>query len=83
MLQIGADETVELGKGQTKQEVDARGLGPVYLDYMQRVVTELKPLNRKLLYWGDIAMDDWRDDWATGWAWAAGGGGEWKAGSEG
>ena len=56
-LHIGADETVDLGLGQTKADVDARGLAPVYLDYMQRLVTALAPLHRKLLFWGDIAQD--------------------------
>ncbi|HEX4650515.1 MAG TPA: glycoside hydrolase family 20 zincin-like fold domain-containing protein [Granulicella sp.] len=56
-LHIGADETVDLGLGQTKADVDARGLAPVYLDYMQRLVTALQPLHRKLLFWGDIAQD--------------------------
>jgi hypothetical protein len=56
-LHIGADETVDLGLGQTKSEVDSRGLAPVYLDFLQRIVTALKPLNRKLLFWGDIAQD--------------------------
>jgi hexosaminidase len=56
-LHIGADETVDLGVGQTKADVDARGLAPVYLDFMQQIVTALKPLNRRLLFWGDIAQD--------------------------
>jgi hexosaminidase len=56
-LHIGADETVDLGLGQTKPDVDARGLAPVYLDYLQRLVTALQPLHRKLLFWGDIAQD--------------------------
>jgi hypothetical protein len=56
-LHIGADETVDLGLGQTKADVDARGLAPVYLDFMQRIVTALQPLHRKLLFWGDIAQD--------------------------
>ncbi|MEO6910782.1 MAG: beta-N-acetylhexosaminidase [Edaphobacter sp.] len=55
-LHVGADETSDLGTGQTKADVDARGLGAVYLDFMQRIVTALKPLNRKLLFWGDIAQ---------------------------
>jgi hexosaminidase len=55
-LHIGADETVDLGVGQTKADVDARGLGPVYLDFMQQVATALQPLHRKLLFWGDIAV---------------------------
>jgi hexosaminidase len=55
-LHIGADETVDLGRGQTKTDVDARGLDQVYLDFMQRIVTALQPLHRKLLFWGDIAQ---------------------------
>lgn len=54
-LHVGADETQNLGTGQTKADVDARGLNAVYLDFMQRIVTALKPLNRKILFWGDIA----------------------------
>jgi hypothetical protein len=56
-LHIGADETVDLGLGQTKADVDARGLAPVYLDFMQQIVAALAPLHRKLLFWGDIAQD--------------------------
>ncbi len=56
-LHIGADETVDLGLGQTKPDVDARGLGAVYLDFLQKITTALHPLGRKLLFWGDIAMD--------------------------
>jgi hypothetical protein len=57
-LHLGADETVELGKGQTKSEVDSKGLGQVYLGFLQRIVADLQPLNRKLLFWGDIAYKE-------------------------
>ncbi|HEY4381805.1 MAG TPA: family 20 glycosylhydrolase [Acidobacteriaceae bacterium] len=56
-LHIGADETVDLGVGQTKADVDAHGLAQVYLDFMQQITTALQPLHRKLLFWGDIAQD--------------------------
>jgi hypothetical protein len=56
-LHIGADETTDLGLGQTKPDVDARGLAPVYLDFLQRIVTTLQPLHRKILFWGDVAQD--------------------------
>ena len=58
LLHLGADETVELGKGQTKAAVDAQGLGKVYLNYLQSTVAALKPLNRRFLFWGDIAMKE-------------------------
>ncbi len=57
-LHIGADETSDLGRGRTKAQVEARGAGAVYLDYLQQIVTDLEPLKRKLLFWGDIAMHD-------------------------
>ncbi|WP_260705024.1 beta-N-acetylhexosaminidase [Edaphobacter flagellatus] len=57
-LHLGADETVELGKGQTKAAVDSQGLGQVYLDFLEKIVADLKPLNRKLLFWGDIAYKE-------------------------
>jgi hexosaminidase len=56
-LHIGADETVDLGLGQTEGDVDSKGLAQVYLDFLQRTATALQPLHRKLLFWGDIAQD--------------------------
>jgi hexosaminidase len=56
-LHIGADETLDLGLGQTKAAVDKDGLGKVYLDFMQQIDTTLRPLHRRLLFWGDIAQD--------------------------
>jgi hexosaminidase len=55
-LHVGADETVDLGIGQTKADVDSRGRGPVYLDFMQQIATALQALHRRLLFWGDIAQ---------------------------
>lgn len=56
-LHIGADETVDLGHGQTKAAVDSQGLAPVYLNYLQQIDKTLQPLHRRLLFWGDIAQD--------------------------
>lgn len=56
-LHVGADETVDLGVGRTRAAVEAQGLGPVYLEFMQRIDTALQPLHRTLLFWGDIAQD--------------------------
>jgi hexosaminidase len=57
-LHIGADETFELGTGRTKADVDKRGLGPVYADFLTSIHTTLAPLNRRLLFWGDMATTD-------------------------
>ncbi len=57
-LHIGADETFELGTGRTKADVDKRGLGPVYADFLASIHTTLAPLHRRLLFWGDVATTD-------------------------
>jgi hexosaminidase len=57
-MHIGADETGDLGKGQTQAAVTAQGLGAVYVDFLTQVHDQLAPLHRRLLFWGDIAMHD-------------------------
>ena len=57
-LHIGADETADLGKGQTRAAVETEGLGPVYINFLLQIHSKLAPLNRRLLFWGDIAMND-------------------------
>lgn len=57
-LHVGADETFELGTGRTKADVDKRGLGPVYADFLTQIHTTLTPLGRRLLFWGDVAETD-------------------------
>src|SRR5437588_2224488 len=54
---IGEDETFELGQGQSKEQVKTRGIGPVYFDHLKRVHELLKPYNRRLMFWGDIALN--------------------------
>ena len=56
-LHIGGDETDDLGIGQTRAAVDAQGLAPVYLNFVQNIVNTLAPLHKKILFWGDVAQD--------------------------
>lgn len=54
---IGADETVELGQGRSREEAREKGVGKVYFDHINRVREILKPYNRRLMMWGDIALN--------------------------
>lgn len=54
---VGEDETFELGEGQSRDEVRARGVGAVYFEHLRRVREILKPYNRRLMFWGDIALN--------------------------
>jgi len=53
-IHIGADETFDLGMGRTKDQVKAQGYGPVYVAFLKQIHDALAPLNRRLLFWGDI-----------------------------
>jgi hypothetical protein len=57
-MHVGADETLDLGRGLTQAAVKSRGYGPVYVDFMNQIHEALAPLHRRLLFWGDIGEDD-------------------------
>jgi hypothetical protein len=56
LFHIGADETFELGQGQTKDRVKEVGLGRIYLEHLKRVSEIMRPYSKRLMFWGDIAM---------------------------
>ena len=53
-INIGCDETFELGQGRSQEEVDRRGSGPVYVEYLQRLLKGLHADGHPVLFWGDI-----------------------------
>lgn len=57
-IHIGADETWDLGRGRTQQQVETQGYGPVYVAFLKQIHDELAPLHRRLLFWGDIGGAD-------------------------
>lgn len=54
---IGADETFELGEGRSREAGRARGVGAIYFEHLNRVREVLKPYDRRLMFWGDIALN--------------------------
>ncbi|HEY1804261.1 MAG TPA: beta-N-acetylhexosaminidase [Terracidiphilus sp.] len=53
-IHIGADETFDLGVGRTHDTIQQQGYGPVYVAFLKQIHDALAPLNRRLLFWGDI-----------------------------
>ncbi|MGD0214100.1 MAG: beta-N-acetylhexosaminidase [Terriglobales bacterium] len=53
---IGADETFELGLGQTQALAAQQGLGRVYLEHLQKIFEIMQPYHKQLMFWGDIAV---------------------------
>jgi len=54
---IGADETFELGLGKTHELVQQKGLGAVYIDFLKQIHKTLEPNHKRLIFWGDIAVN--------------------------
>jgi hexosaminidase len=54
-VHIGADETNELGKGQTADLVNQRGLDQVYVDFLRQIHSVIQPTGKRILFWGDLA----------------------------
>ncbi len=55
-LNIGCDETVELGKGRSEALCAERGTTRVYLDFLQELNKLAGKYGRQVMFWGDIIM---------------------------
>uniref|UniRef100_A0A7S0H8V9 beta-N-acetylhexosaminidase n=1 Tax=Hanusia phi TaxID=3032 RepID=A0A7S0H8V9_9CRYP len=58
-INIGFDETYDLGMGKSKQAVAHRGQHYVYLKFLEDVVGVLNKYNRSAMFWGDIIAEHW------------------------
>ena len=54
---VGCDETFDLGQGRSKQACEERGLGRVYLDFLQNIHTLVCHHGRTMQFWGDIILN--------------------------
>ena len=57
IVNIGMDETNELGMNETKEECDKRGVGAVFTDYLKKVCALIKDKYGKTpMFWDDIVF---------------------------
>jgi hexosaminidase len=54
MFNVGCDETFDLGMGRSKELVQQRGKGRVYLDFVLEIYRRVKAHGRTMQFWGDI-----------------------------
>ncbi len=55
-LHFGADETWELGEGQSRALAKELGVGGLYLRHMQRITEMLRPLGKRILFPSDVVL---------------------------
>jgi len=56
MANVGCDETWSLGKGRSKDAVEARGVGRVYLEFLLKIHELVQAHGKRVQFWGDIVM---------------------------
>ena len=57
-LNVGLDETFELGKGRSKAEAEAKGVGRVYLEFLLKIHHLCKKYGVTMQFWSDIIVRD-------------------------
>ncbi|MGE5223570.1 MAG: beta-N-acetylhexosaminidase, partial [Omnitrophica WOR_2 bacterium] len=56
MINVGCDETFDIGQGRSKDACAAQGEARVYLDFLLSVYNELKSRGYTMQFWGDIVQ---------------------------
>ncbi len=57
LVNIGCDEAFDVGQGRSRAAVQARGRGPVYLDFVRQVCALVRAKGRRPQFWADIALE--------------------------
>lgn len=56
MVNVGCDETFDVGQGRSCELVERLGAGHVYLDYLKKVLADVQRRGRIPQFWGDIIV---------------------------
>jgi hypothetical protein len=56
LVNVGCDETMELGMGRSKEEAERRGKEIVYLDFLRKIHASVAANGSTMMFWGDIIL---------------------------
>jgi hypothetical protein len=56
LFNVGCDETLDLGKGRSREAVERQGAARVYLDFLLAIRREVVSRGRAMQFWGDIVL---------------------------
>jgi len=54
---VGCDETIDLGKGRSREAVERLGRGRVYLDFLKQIHALVTARGHRMQFWGDIVFE--------------------------
>lgn len=58
LVNIGCDETYDVGFGRSREEVERRGRAAVYAEFVGKVCGVVRELGSRPMFWADIALHD-------------------------
>jgi hypothetical protein len=58
LVNIGCDETFDVGQGRSKAEVAQRGRSAVYFDFVHKIAAAAREHGKRPMFWADIALSD-------------------------
>ncbi|MCF0146876.1 MAG: family 20 glycosylhydrolase [Clostridium sp.] len=53
---ICCDETFDLGKGKSSKEAEELGVGKLYVDFLNKVISIVKKYHKEVMFWGDVIL---------------------------
>ncbi len=56
-VNVGCDETVDLGQGRSQARAAEIGVGRVYLEFIRQIYRAVKARNHTMQFWSDIIME--------------------------
>lgn len=56
LFNVGCDETLDLGLGRSKADVERRGRERVYFDFLVKIYEAVKRRGKRMMFWGDIIL---------------------------
>lgn len=56
LVNIGCDETFDIGFGRSADAVKARGRAAVYFEFVNRICVSARRLGKRPMFWADIAL---------------------------
>ena len=57
IVNIGCDETLDIGQGRSKAEVERRGRSAVYLEFVAKICVVARKHGFRPAFWADIALE--------------------------
>lgn len=56
LVNVGCDETYDVGQGRSRDEISRRGKAAVYFDFVDRVFDAARSHGKRPMFWADVAL---------------------------